>query len=279
MTQISRWADGRGVRSRQANATSSAQTKGGPGWTATWLGPKLRARVLVEAMAFLAAAGAVAYSAILTKAAGRAPALAMVAHTESQTPENQVRIQPSGQASAQPELEFVEFIPALARTAPLYAEPVPTAPVEVAAGVSTPEKSEGTSALAIAPDTRWFNGRPVRPKGYLKMRVTAYSPDERSCGDSADGITATLHSVETNGFQLVAADPRLLKYGSMLTVPGYAGDKIVPVLDCGGKIKGSRLDVLYPTHEQARKWGSQMLTVTVWEYADGKPATNPRKAR
>jgi 3D (Asp-Asp-Asp) domain-containing protein len=111
------------------------------------------------------------------------------------------------------------------------------------------------------------------------MVVTAYSPDERSCGDSADGMTATLHSVETNGFALVAADPTVLRYGSMLTVPGYDEDRIVPVLDCGGAIKGRRLDVLYPTHERARQWGRRTLKVTVWEYADGLPAENPRKLR
>jgi len=133
--------------------------------------------------------------------------------------------------------------------------------------------------LAGDPTIRWFNGRPVRPSKTLRMRVTAYSPDARSCGDSADGLTATLHSVETNNSELVAADPRLLPYGTMLTVPGYAGGKIVPVLDCGGKIKGNRLDVLYRTHDRAKRWGSQWLTVTVWSYADGKPAENPRKLR
>lgn len=111
------------------------------------------------------------------------------------------------------------------------------------------------------------------------MEVTAYSPDWRSCGESADGLTATLHSVETNGHALVAADPTLLPYGSMLTIPGYDDERIVPVLDCGGAIKGRRLDVLYPTHEQARQWGRQRLRVIVWEYADGQPAENPRVVR
>ena len=119
------------------------------------------------------------------------------------------------------------------------------------------------------------------------MTVTAYSPDPRSCGDSADGITATLHSVTTNAHRLVAADPTVLPYGSMLTVPGYgiikAGDArepaIVPVLDCGSKIKGQRLDVLFPTHEEAMKWGVQLLPVTVWEYADGLAAGNVRAER
>ncbi|GJQ31071.1 MAG: hypothetical protein HBSAPP03_29550 [Phycisphaerae bacterium] len=129
------------------------------------------------------------------------------------------------------------------------------------------------------PAVRWFNGRPVRPARELWMEVTAYSPDWRSCGVFADGLTATLHSVETNGHALVAADPTMLPYGTMLTVPGYDQDRIVPVLDCGSAIKGRRLDVLFPTHEEARKWGRQRLLVIVWEYADGLPAENPRAVR
>lgn len=127
--------------------------------------------------------------------------------------------------------------------------------------------------------TRWFDGRPVRPARVLLMRVTAYSPDHRSCGEFADGQTATLHSVWTNGMRLVAADPKVLPYGTMLTVPGYADNEIVPVLDCGGAIKGARLDLLYPTHERARQWGVQDLRVVIWEYADGQPAPNPRTVR
>lgn len=126
---------------------------------------------------------------------------------------------------------------------------------------------------------RWFNGRPARPKLVVWMTVTAYSPDSRSCGDSADGITASLHAVETNAHKLVAADTRILPLGSMISIPGYDTDRIVPVLDRGGAIKGNRLDVLFPTHEAARKWGVKKLPVTVWEYADGKPAESWRRIR
>lgn len=126
---------------------------------------------------------------------------------------------------------------------------------------------------------RWFDGRPVRPAYAITLKVTAYSPDERSCGTSADGITATLHSVETNGHCLVAADPKWFPAGTLLSVPGYDEGRIVPVLDVGGAIKGRHIDVLYTTHERARKWGVQKLKVTVWEYADGKPVVSPRKLR
>jgi 3D (Asp-Asp-Asp) domain-containing protein len=103
------------------------------------------------------------------------------------------------------------------------------------------------------------------------MRVTAYSPDERSCGASADGITASGYSVLTNGGALVAADPRVLPLGSLLSIPGYDNGAVVPVLDVGGAIKGNRLDVLYSTHNVAMQWGVRDLEVTVWEYADGLP--------
>ncbi|RLS93983.1 MAG: hypothetical protein DWI10_03900 [Planctomycetota bacterium] len=116
-----------------------------------------------------------------------------------------------------------------------------------------------------------FNGRPIRVARTLNMRVTAYSPDARSCGGSADGITASGHAVTTNGGFLVAADPKLLPLGSMVSLDGYDGGAVVPVLDVGGAIKGSRLDILFPTHEAARKWGVRDVEVTVWEYADGKP--------
>ncbi len=147
--------------------------------------------------------------------------------------------------------------------------------------------------LGFVPDPalRWFNARPVRPVRIIWMTVTAYSPDPRSCGDSADGITATLHSVTTNAHKLVAADPKLLAYGTILSVPGYAEilhgngkdavkePMLVPVLDCGSKIKGYRLDVLFPTHEEAIRWGRRLVPVTVWEYSDGKGAGNVRKDR
>ncbi|MFG0305200.1 MAG: 3D domain-containing protein [Phycisphaerales bacterium JB040] len=151
-------------------------------------------------------------------------------------------------------------------------------------GGSDPEDETGeTGGPAVGAgwpaDTRWFDGRPVRPERVIWMTVTGYSPDERSCGEFADGQTATLHSVWTNGMRLVAADPKLLEYGTMLTVPGYADETIVPVLDCGGAIKGARLDVLFATHEQALRWGVREVPVVVWGYADGLPAPDPRKER
>jgi 3D (Asp-Asp-Asp) domain-containing protein len=196
----------------------------------------------VEVAAFAAGAAIVVLSAILAKEAGSAPLLASVETNE------------------EPRVTQVAFTP-----------PPPAQAAELA--------EDEDSAPAFDAETRWFDGRPVRPARTIEMLVTAYSPHAASCGAFADGQTATLHSVRTNGGALVAADTSVLPYGSMLTIDGYASDGIVPVLDCGGAIKGNRLDLLFPTHEEALEWGVRRIEVVVWEYADGKPAPNPRRVR
>lgn len=173
---------------------------------------------------------------------------------------------------------------------PLHPETIVTPSAEVAAlfenRVSTLDDLEHfgpalnpDAAFAFDPTIRWFQGRPIRPARSVSMLVTAYSPDARSCGKYADGRTATMHHISTNAGHFVAADPTILPYGSMISVPGYDEGEVVPVLDCGGAIKGYRLDVLYPTHESALKWGSQRLNVVVWEFADGLGPSNPRQTR
>jgi 3D (Asp-Asp-Asp) domain-containing protein len=156
-----------------------------------------------------------------------------------------------------------------------------TQPITQPAGLATPAIAFASLASDIEPgtSTRWFNGRPVRPARTITMKVTAYSADAASCYPFADGQTATLHSVEANGGFLVAADTDLLPFGTMLSIEGYNGGKVVPVLDRGGAIKGNRLDLLFPSHEAALQWGVKTLDVVVWEFADGKPAVDPRKLR
>ena len=145
------------------------------------------------------------------------------------------------------------------------AKPTPESVREVARAAQEAVTSDGADE---AEHIRYYDGRKMRPARTIWMTVTAYSPDWRSCGDSADGITASTKSVWTNGMRMVAADTRVLPMGSLISIPGYVGGEVVPVLDRGGAIKGRRLDVLYPTHEQARQWGVRRLPVVVWEFVD-----------
>ena len=198
--------------------------------------------MIAERVVFVVLALVVMASAMVTK------------RSEIKAPLAEIALGPtSARASIAPVFEFVpeialEIVPEIE-----FIEVVESTPEQVAAG------------------TRWFDGRMVRPARTIWMKVTAYSPDYRSCGKFADGMTASGKSIWTNGMKLVAADTRRLPFGTMLSVPGYDGGAIVPVLDRGGAIKGARLDVLYPTHSTARKWGVRKLPVTVWEFVDSNP--------
>lgn len=220
------------------------------------------AQWLLEVSVFTLAAVFVVWSAVNAKRSQVGPLLAAVETSGGATPRQAM---PFVAATAELSEEIIEEV--------VLDDALPTAPASSSPGPEYAEapKTPGFGLGTFTPEAgavRYFDGRPIRPKKTIWMTVTGYSPDARSCGDSADGRTATNHSVWTNGMNLVAADPRLLPYGSMVSVPGYADGDVVPVLDCGGAIKGTRLDLLYPSHEQALRWGVKRVKVTVWEYAD-----------
>jgi len=157
-----------------------------------------------------------------------------------------------------------------AASAKMQGGPTPLAEVVAAhaepalATIAATNEASASQPTAV----RYFNGRPIKPLRTVWMKVTAYSPDARSCDQWADGVTASNKSIWTNGMKLVAADTRQLPLGTMLSIPGYDAGATVPVLDRGGAIKGNRLDVLFPSHNEALQWGVKRLPVTIWQYAD-----------
>lgn len=213
-------------------------------------GPTVPRRA-VEIVVFVAACAATVWSAVLVKESRRGPRPmpALMAIESS-------RVAKAAPAAASPG--------DLAQ-GPARAEPADAPP---AAG-----ESAGPAAM------RWFDGRPIRPAHVVWMTVTAYTPGPESCWPCDDGMTATLHSVQTNAGRLVAADTSVLPFGTLVSIDGYHAASVVPVLDRGGKIRGHRLDVLMETVEEARKWGVRRIPVVVWEYADGRGRQDPRRVR
>lgn len=95
----------------------------------------------------------------------------------------------------------------------------------------------------------------------VHMRVTAYCPCERCCGEYADGITACGHKIQP-GDTFAAADRRY-PFGTELVVAGYNNGQPIKVLDRGGAIRGNRLDLFFHTHEAALQWGVKYIDVKV----------------
>lgn len=95
----------------------------------------------------------------------------------------------------------------------------------------------------------------------VQMRVTAYCPCEKCCGQYADGITASGHKIQPNEF-FVAADKQY-PFGTEMIIPGYNDDRPVKVLDRGGAIKDNRIDIFFPFHQQALNWGIKLIDVQI----------------
>ncbi|MGC9454554.1 MAG: 3D domain-containing protein [Phycisphaerae bacterium] len=98
----------------------------------------------------------------------------------------------------------------------------------------------------------------------VRMLVTAYCPCAKCCGAYSDGITASGKDIYTNNSRFVAADTDILPFGTRVSIPGYNEGEAVPVLDCGGAIKGYHLDVFFLSHQRALEWGRQWVDVTVY---------------
>ena len=137
---------------------------------------------------------------------------------------------------------------------------LPTAPVTIPTAIPAASlellHDAPAATVNVAPAARHYRT--------IRMEVTAYCPCPKCCGENAQGITASGHDVSYNNSHFVAADTEVLPFGTKLVIPGYTGAP-VEVIDRGGAIKGNKLDVFFPTHEEALQWGRQFLDVTVVE--------------
>ncbi len=94
--------------------------------------------------------------------------------------------------------------------------------------------------------TRSWLGRPVVASGPHRGKA-------KEVGRTASGTQARIGTI--------AADTRILPFGTILYVPGYGHGRVE---DRGGAIQGNRLDVFFPRHSEALQWGRRTVDVHVW---------------
>ena len=101
--------------------------------------------------------------------------------------------------------------------------------------------------------------------------VTAYCPCETCCGRWAATPIGRRRLASGAALEPIlqqrlpcAAGPPEIAFGTLLGIPGYHDGRPTPVLDRGGAIRGDRIDVLFPTHAEALRWGRRRLTVTIF---------------
>ena len=105
-----------------------------------------------------------------------------------------------------------------------------------------------TTKKAVAGSVSTTKAKPTKSKSTVTFKVTAYCACVKCCGKS-DGITAS-GTKATQG-RTIAADPRYYPYGTKIKLNG----KTYIVEDCGGAIKGNRIDMYFDSHQDALQWG------------------------
>ena len=119
------------------------------------------------------------------------------------------------------------------------AKPRPTTPAPAPAPAPTP---------APAP-------APAATGGARTVTATGYCSCAACCGKS-DGITA--HGTRA-AWGTIAA-PKTYAFGSRFTISGLSGT--FTVQDRGGAISGNRIDIWFPSHTEALRWGRRTVTLT-----------------
>ena len=89
-------------------------------------------------------------------------------------------------------------------------------------------------------------------------KTTAYCSENypHICNNGNSSRTAT-GTVPTPG-RTVAVDPKVIPYGSEVIINGHT----YIAEDCGGAIRGNRVDILFATHREALQYGVRYVEVS-----------------
>ena len=102
------------------------------------------------------------------------------------------------------------------------------------------------------------------------FELTAYCPCEICCGEYAKNrpidengkpiVYGSTGERLTSGYS-IAVDPDVIPYGSEVIIDG----KLYKAQDCGGAIKGNKIDVYFDNHRDAANFGRQTKEVEIIE--------------
>lgn len=93
------------------------------------------------------------------------------------------------------------------------------------------------------------------------FKITAYCSCKKCCGKYAEnrpnGIVYGASGEQLIEGYSIAVDPKVIPYGEIVIINGI--EHIAH--DCGGAIKGNRIDLYMASHEEALDWGVQHIEV------------------
>ena len=127
---------------------------------------------------------------------------------------------------------------------------VSSPPKEESREVTTPPVEDSNVAVAEPPS------EDVSKE--MVVTATAYTAYCKGCsGTTAYGIDLRANPSQ----KVIAVDPRIIPLGTKVWVEGY-GEAIAG--DTGGAIKGNKIDVFIPSHDNAMEWGVKKVKIKVF---------------
>lgn len=151
---------------------------------------------------------------------------------------------PSTNNTTSTEIKPEATVPSTSNTASTESKPEATVP-STSNTTSTESKPE-----ANAPSTS-------NTAKEIIVEASAYTASCEGCS----GITATGINLKANpNAKVISVDPTVIPLGSKVYVEGY-GEAIAG--DTGGAIKGNRIDVFFPSQQDAINFGVKQLKVTI----------------
>lgn len=103
----------------------------------------------------------------------------------------------------------------------------------------------------------------VKPVNLGEFKLTAYCSCAKCCGKWANnrpnGIVYGAIGEELKEGYSIAVDPKVIPYNSEVIING----KTYEAQDCGGAIKGNRIDVYFEEHNDALEFGVQYAEVFI----------------
>jgi len=96
----------------------------------------------------------------------------------------------------------------------------------------------------------------------VKEIVVSASAFTATC-NGCSGVTSTGINLKRNpDVKVIAVDPKVIKLGTKVYVEGYG---YAVAGDTGSTIKGNKIDVFFPTKNEAYKWGRKNVTIKILE--------------
>ncbi len=126
--------------------------------------------------------------------------------------------------------------------------------------ISTKTKAKETAVLVLEKETKKYTAVSKPQRVCLgEFVITAYCGEKHHhiCNDGSAETTAT--GTNPKQGRTIAVDPDVIPYGTKVYIDG----KEYIAEDCGGAIKGNRIDVYFDNHQEALDFGVQYATVEV----------------